>query len=145
MSTNIFSKVLVAVDESEQALRAVEMAIQLAKSSLLGSIVLFNAYDTGKVDVTKLHNAEKLDELKAASVALLEDYEKMFAAAGLTCQLKKAGGDAATLILDIVDNDKEYDLIIIGSRKLNKFKELTFGSVSDKITRLVNIPVLVIK
>lgn len=145
MSNLLFNKVLVAVDDSEQSVRAVEMAIKLAKTSVLSSIVLFNVYDSGSIDVTKLHNTQKLDELRAASLALLQNYEKMLAAEGINGQLKKAGGEPASLIIDIVENDSEYDLIIIGSRKLNKFKEIAFGSVSDKITRLVNIPVMVIK
>lgn len=140
-----FNKILLAVDNSEQSARAVEMVKRMSKASLLKTIVLFNAYDSGSVDVTKLHSAQKLDELREASTVLLENYVAQLSEAGVTCQVKKAGGDAAPLIIDIVENDPEYDLIIVGSRKLNKFKEITMGSVSDKVTRLVSIPVLVIK
>ena len=47
--------------------------------------------------------------------------------------------------MDLIENDGGYDLVIMGSRRLNKFQELAFGSVSDKITRLVSIPVLIVK
>lgn len=140
-----FKKVLVAVDDSEQALRGAEMAIRLSKASLLDSIVLFNAYENSIADKTKWNYSQKIDEYKNASQALLQKYEKLFAAEGINCQIIMAGGDAAPVIIDIVENDSDYDLIIIGSRRLNKLAEVTFGSVSDKITRLVNIPVLVIK
>ena len=140
-----FNKVLVAVDDSEQSGRAVDMTFKLANADMFGTIVLFNAYDSGSVDITKLSSAQKLDDLRAASVTILENYASQFAEQGLACQIKKAGGDPAPLILDIVENDSEYDLIIIGSRRLNKFQEFTQSSVSDKITRLVTIPVLVIK
>lgn len=141
-----FNKVLVAVDDSEQSARAVAMVIRMAKASLLSSIVLVNIYDSGSVDFTKMRSADKLDALKAASMTLLKKYEDQLNEQGQHCQItKRTGGDPASVIIDMAEEDKEFDLIIMGSRKLNKLKELTLGSVSDKVTRLVSIPVLVIK
>ena len=146
MSNFLFNKVLVAVDDSEQSARAVEMAIKFAKASQAGSIVIFNAYDTGNVDFTKLHSVEKLDAIKAASLAILQKYEARFNEQGLYCQLQmRKGGEPSELILEIVKADPEFDLIMVGSRKINKLQELTSGSVSDRITRLSSVPVLVIK
>ena len=145
METPIFNHILVAVDDSEQSQRAVEKTRDLAKAGVIGNIVLFNAYDSSSVDVTKLHNQHKLDELRNKSCVLLRKYEKMLNDKDIKCQLKRGGGDPAALILDVIENDGKYDLIIMGSRRLNKFQELAFGSVSDKIVRLVSIPVLVIK
>ena len=145
MGNSFFNKVLVAVDDSEQSARAVDMALNLAKSSVIGSIVLFNVYDSSSVDVTNLHNAEKLDKLREASLALLQKYENLFQAEGVNCQVKKAGGEPAQLILDVIENSADFDLVIMGSRRLNKFQEFTLGSVSDKVTRLSKVPVLIIK
>ncbi|NLU48117.1 MAG: universal stress protein [Syntrophomonadaceae bacterium] len=140
-----FAKVLVAVDDSEQSRRAVEKAAELVLSGFLGSIDLFNVYNTGDVDITKLHNQERLDELRAESMRILKMYEELLKEKGVDCTLKRAGGDPAALILDLVENNKDYDLIIMGSRRINKFQELILGSVSDKVTRLAAIPVLIIK
>lgn len=140
-----FNKVLVAVDNSEQSARAVDMAVKMAEASIIGSVVLFNVYDSSKVDVTKLHSAEKLDKLRADSMELLQSYEKLFKAIGISCQLKKAGGHPAQLILDLIENSGDFDLVIIGSRRLNKFQEFTMGSISDKVTRLAKVPVLIVK
>jgi nucleotide-binding universal stress UspA family protein len=49
------------------------------------------------------------------------------------------------LILDVIENSADFDLVIMGSRRLNKFQEFTLGSVSDKVTRLSKVPVLIIK
>lgn len=140
-----FAKVLVAVDDSEQSRRAVEKAAELVLSGFLGSIDLFNVYNTGDVDITKLRNQERLDELRAESMRILKMYEELLKEKGVDCTLKRAGGDPASLILDLVENNKDYDLIIMGSRRINKFQELILGSVSDKVTRLAAIPVLIIK
>ncbi|HQA06473.1 MAG TPA: universal stress protein [Syntrophomonadaceae bacterium] len=141
----VFTKVLIAVDDSEQSRRAVEKAAEMALNGFIGSIDLLNVYNTGDVDITKLHNQERLDELRSESLRILKMYEGLLKEKGVDCTLKRAGGDPASLVLDVVDNNKEYDLIIMGSRRINKFQELVFGSVSDKVSRLAPIPVLIVK
>lgn len=149
MSNIIFNKVLVAVDASEQSRRAVQKAAQLARCGVIGNVVLFNVYDSAQVDITKLHNQEKLDHLRAESLQILKEYAEVFTELEIEPKLKRAGGDPASLILDVVDNDEAnetpYDLVIMGSRRLNKFQELTLGSVSDRVTRLIDIPVMIVK
>ncbi|MBO8159405.1 universal stress protein [Thermosyntropha sp.] len=145
MNQSIFHKVLLPVDDSPQSENAVQKAIELYQAGIIENLVLFNVYNTGNVDITKLHSSEKLDELRAESLKILEKYEKILSENNIPCTVKKAGGDPAALILDLIENDGQFDLIIMGSRRLNKFQELAFGSVTDKVTRLVSIPVLVIK
>jgi nucleotide-binding universal stress UspA family protein len=141
----VFENVLIPVDDSEQSVRAVEMAASLVQQGFITNITLFNVYNTGDVDITKLRNQERLDELRAESMRILEMHESTLKGQGIDCSIKRAGGDPASLVIDLVENNKEYDLIIMGNRRINKFQELVFGSVSDKVTRLVRIPVLVIK
>lgn len=149
MSNVVFHRVLVAVDASEQSQRAVQMTAQLAQCGVVENVVLFNVYDSSQVDITKLHNQERLDQLRAESLLLLKEYAEVFTEMNIVPKLKRAGGDPASLILDVVDNDEAnelpYDLVIMGSRRLNKFQELTLGSVSDRVTRLIDIPVMIIK
>lgn len=145
MGTAIFHKTLVAVDDSEQAQRAVEKAIQLAQSGVVEQVVLYHVYDSSSVDPTKLHNLERLDAIRSESQALLAAYAQQFLDVGLQPKLKRAGGDPSTLIVDLVENDGEFDLVIMGNRRLNQFQKLVLGSVSDRVTRLVNVPVLIIK
>jgi nucleotide-binding universal stress UspA family protein len=103
----------------------------------------------------KEHNldCDCLNEVKPRDLIRIDKLEIEFIrvshsipdAMGIDCSIKRAGGDPASLVIDLVENNKEYDLIIMGNRRINKFQELVFGSVSDKVTRLVKIPVLVIK
>jgi nucleotide-binding universal stress UspA family protein len=141
----VFENVLIPVDDSEQSRRAVEKAAALVQDGFVGKINLFNVYNTGDVDITKLRNQERLDELRTESLRILKMYEDLLREQGIECTLKRAGGDPASLVIDLVENNPDFDLIIMGSRRINKFQELIFGSVSDKVTRLINIPVLVIK
>lgn len=141
----VFENVLIPVDDSEQSRRAVEKAATLVQEGFVGKITLFNVYNTGDVDITKLRNQERLDELRSESLRILNMYEDLLKEQGIECTLKRAGGDPASLVIDLVENNQHFDLIIMGSRRINKFQELVFGSVSDKVTRLSNVPVLIIK
>lgn len=141
----VFENVLIPVDDSEQSRRAVEKAATLVQEGVVGKITLFNVYNTGDVDITKLRNQERLDELRSESLRILTMYEDLLKEQGIECTLKRAGGDPASLVIDLVENNQHFDLIIMGSRRINKFQELVFGSVSDKVTRLSNVPVLIIK
>ncbi|WP_342587533.1 universal stress protein [Halalkalibacter urbisdiaboli] len=53
-------------------------------------------------------------------------------------------GDTGPEIVAFV-NTHHYDCIVIGSRGLNQFQSLVLGSVSHKIAKRVNCPVLIIK
>ena len=141
----VFENVLIPVDDSEQSRRAVEKAAALVQDGFVGKINLFNVYNTGDVDITKLRNQERLDELRTESLRILKMYEDLLKEQGIECTLKRAGGDPASLVIDLVEDNPDFDLIIMGNRRINKFQELVFGSVSDKVTRLITIPVLVIK
>ena len=140
----VFENVLIPVDDSEQSVRAVEMAASLVQQGFITNITLFNVYNTGDVDITKLRNQERLDELRAESMRILEMHESTLKGQGIDCSIKRAGGDPASLVIDLVENNKEYDLIIMGNRRINKFQELVFGSVQISYSP-VRIPVLVIK
>ncbi len=133
------------MDNSEQSERAAQKAIELFQVGQISEIVVFNVYNTSDLDVTKLSYQEKLDEKRGNSLITLKQFAEKLDTLNIPNEIKRAGGDPASLILDLVDNEGDFDLIIMGSRRLNKFQELALGSVTDKVTRLVNLPVLVIK
>ena len=60
----------------------------------------------------------------------------------ITSELQE--GDPASVILEASSAGK-YDLIIMGSRGIGKFKELVLGSVSSKVVHHSSCPVMIIK
>lgn len=144
MSIPMFHKVLVAVNESDLSKRAVEQAASLVEDNFIENLTLFSVWETDEVDYTKLHSPDKEEKLKKGSLHTLERYQQLLESKGCTCKVVRAGGDPSECIIDATETG-EYDLIIMGSRKLNKVQELVFGSVSDRVTRLVDIPIFVVK
>lgn len=141
----MFTKILVPVDGSDNSYRALDAALFFSEK--LGSKV---AVVHVMEDVPILHiQSEKL------LTELLEDYKKQLELIlaksseiarkkGLTIQTKLLQGNPGSTILDFCEKEK-YDIIIMGSRGLGKFKELVLGSVSSKIVHHSRSAVMLIR
>jgi nucleotide-binding universal stress UspA family protein len=144
MGSILFPKALVPVNGSDLSERVVVQAAQCVNSGMVGEITLLNVWDVAEVDYTKPHAAEKEEIVKSKGRKVLSKYCDELQKKGVQASTVLSGGNASDVILEQV-NQGNYDLIIMGSRKLNKLQELIFGSVSDRVTRLSSIPVLIVK
>jgi len=144
MGKAMFEKALVPVNNSDLSARVAAKAAELVERGFVASVVLFSVWEADEIDYSKLFSTDKEAELKAAARAVLDQYQSQFIEASIAAQTVRVGGDPADLIIKAVE-EGDYDLIIMGSRKLNKAQELLFGSVSDRVTRLVSVPILLIK
>lgn len=144
MSKQLFRKALVPVNASDLSERVIDQAAELMKSGLVETMVLLSVWDADEIDYTKLHALEKEEKLKKMARDVLAKYKKQLKDLGLEVDARLAEGEPSEVILNVVKN-YEFDLIIMGGRKLNKFQELVFGSVSDRVTRLSSVPVFIVK
>lgn len=130
----VISKILVAVDGSKHAQKALEHAVQLA--------LKYNAA------VTLLNVAQTLlPHLKTETAKSMGDRVVSQAAAQmkeLKVDKRVEVGHPAKTILDVAKKGN-YDLIALGSRGLNPAKRFFMGSVSDKVSRHAHCSVLIVK
>ncbi len=141
----MISKILVAVDGSENSERAFKTAIEMAKkleAQLLIVNVLEDFGDAAKV--WKKHDPI-VRELEKEHDALLRKYQAI-AMKQLPAQVDtiRGEGNAAEQILKIAST-KKAGMIVIGSRGLSTAKEFFLGSVSHKVIYHSTKPVLVVK
>jgi nucleotide-binding universal stress UspA family protein len=141
----MFTKILVPVDGSDNSFRALDAALFF--SDKLGSKV---AAVHVMEDIPVLHiQSEKLLR------ELLEDYtnreqliltksSEIARKKGLAIDTILLRGNPSSIILDFCEKEK-YDVIVMGSRGLGKFKELILGSVSNKIVHHSRSPVVLIR
>jgi nucleotide-binding universal stress UspA family protein len=137
------SKILVAVDQSENAERAFEYAMNLAKVLNLQVFVIlvidlplvFGGHET----ITELHKLVHR-EAKLYLMTLSERAEKH----NIKIETIVEEGYPPKLILD-TSKSKGADLIVVGSRGRGAMKELFLGSVSHAVVNKSDIPVLVVK
>lgn len=137
----MYDRILLAVDGSEHAKKAVSSAAELAKASD-GEIRVFNVRE---VDVAKMGAAiaETPDEAAELVNGVVHDlHERGVKASGSA--RSAAFGRAAQ---EILDEAKSFgaDLIVMGSRGLSDFKALLLGSVAHKVLQHAESPVLVIR
>lgn len=139
----MYRKILVAVDGSEHSKRAVQEAIKLAHLNPEAVITLLYVidYDRARNEVLQgQHNEGDLGESRK-SLLPLEEMVHSAEAAFETITLQ--GSPGPTIVRHA--NEMGYDVVFIGSRGLNAFQEMVLGSVSHKVTKRVQVPVVIVK
>jgi len=140
--TTVFENLFVAVDNSEQSDRAVQMAAALAKLSG-GRVKVFHVRETLKVvgkgaGTYELEEADDVSHLVAKEVAVFEE-----AGVPVTSEVRHARlGHAAAEIINAA-REEDASVIVIGSRGLGEVEALVYGSTAYKVLHLADRPVLV--
>jgi len=128
------SKILVAVDGSESAEKALKYAVQLAKKH--------------KAKVTLLNVGEsKLFGFKPEVAREVGEHILSDAAAkvkGLKLNTQLEFGNPAETIIEVAEKGN-YDFIVVGSRGLSSVKRFFLGSVSDDISHHAKCSVLIVR
>ena len=138
----MFSKILVAIDGSESAQKAFTTSIYLASISKCKlDVIHVVSCEFGGDSAASL---ELVNDLKIKANSMLEEYKKNALEKGIQPKFMLEIGDPANMIIEIV-NSKDYDLVVLGTRGMNVFKELVLGSVSIKVMHHAKCPVMVVR
>ncbi|AWP25264.1 MULTISPECIES: universal stress protein [Paenibacillus] len=139
-------KILVASDGSKHAHHAAEKALELAKQ--LGNEVTVTLCHIVSKPISRgqliQSNFNVRSLLESEAHEALIRTELLFKKEDVPFELHVAMGEPAEEIIKKA-NLESYDLVIVGSRGLNKIKELVMGSVSREVAHAVWCPVLIVK
>lgn len=139
-------KLLVAVDGSEPASRAVEYAVALAKAygiSLHLVTVLPDPIIYGEIQVYVSH--ERFNELQLEQgQALLKAAIAQANEAGLSPTSEVMIGDIASAIIGAAKT-QDCDGIVMGTRGMGAISNLFMGSIAIKVVHLAETPVTLVK
>lgn len=141
----MFTNILVPVDGSDNSYRALDAALVLSEK--LGSnITVIHVME--EIPITHIGSEKLLKELleayKKENQDILSKCSEIASQKGLTINTFLLQGNPASVILDFSKKEK-FDIVIMGSRGLGKFKELILGSVSSKIVHHSPCAVLLIR
>lgn len=139
----VYKKILVASDGSEHSKRATENAIHItgcSAGSQLEIVYVVNA-DKAKSDVLNNWNSVDVNDSRKKQLTVAEDLAKK---AGINYKVKILHGDPGPAIVDYA-NKNNFEIVVIGSRGLNGLQEFVLGSVSHKVAKRANCPVLIVK
>lgn len=139
----LYSKILLASDGSEHALRAAKAALKLVTKDIT-KITLLYVLDPNKLK--KSPNRTRFDEefIKQKREEKLQKTEELFAQFGVNYQVKICEGEPEAQIAKYA-NHHAHDVLIMGSRGLNAFQEMVMGSVSHKVMKVAKCPIMVVK
>ncbi|SEQ92273.1 Nucleotide-binding universal stress protein, UspA family [Virgibacillus subterraneus] len=138
----MFKKIMLATDGSEHSARSAKYAIELAEK-FDGKIEIVYAVDgqTSKSDV--LHHANKF-EVDKKRKEKIKAVKNLLESSGVEYETNILHGEAGPTIVEHA-NENEFDCVVIGSRGLNNLQTLILGSVSHKVAKRADCPVLIVK
>lgn len=141
----MLSRILVPVDGSDNSLRALDHAIFLAKSTGAGvtAMNVIESPPTVYIESQKLID-DIMVKYRTESAKILDRCKQIAEKAGVKIETVIAEGDTASNITGYAQKEG-FDLIIIGSRGLGKFKEMVLGSVSNKVLHHSKASVLIVR
>jgi nucleotide-binding universal stress UspA family protein len=140
---NMFKRLLVAADGSENSIRAAKEAAKLAQLSEDTEVEMVYVLELATLKSDVLQSRD-IDTLEAERRKRLLPVEEVFSKMDIPYKLTVLNGDPGTEIAEYA-NKSSCDMVIIGSRGLNAIQEMVLGSVSHKVAKRVKAPVLIVK
>lgn len=144
----MFSRILVAVDGSAFAERALKYAVDLAKKYsaklIILHVVLRRFYAVTPSEAGVLATTVFVKEMEAEGREIINTADKYVKGEGVDYECKLLQGVPAEEIVRTAHSEK-VDLIVMGSRGLTEVRAFLLGSVSDKVSHHAKCPTLIVK
>lgn len=139
----MYKRILLAVDGSDNALRAAKEAAKLVSSQEACYLEVLYVVDskTMKSDVLQAYDKH---ELEVRRRQLLKPVTDILTENDMNYEVKVLHGEAAQTIVEHA-NIGEFEMAILGSRGLNALQEMVLGSVSNRAIKQIKCPVLIVK
>ena len=140
----MFKKIMVALDGSESAKRALDMAAGLANTYDAAITVVHVYQPVYHYGWTPVSYQTRVEEHIASRVQLLaEAQQQLHAQEVQDVEISALYGSPATAIINAAV-ERNADLIVMGTRGLTPVKGLLLGSVSERVIGGAPCPVLVV-
>jgi len=140
MSTPV---ILVPVDGSEYATRAVAYALKMAV--LMGArLLLLHCHRPFPVRLGEPHFQNAIDKIMVQANTLLEPFRSMLTEKGVDIADLIMEGPPGEKICEVARNES-CEMVIMGSRGRSDLKGLLLGSVAHRVLQQASCPVLVVR
>ncbi|OIJ12414.1 universal stress protein UspA [Anaerobacillus alkalilacustris] len=139
-----YSRVLVAVDGSEEAKKALLKAIDVAKKEQ-AKIFIAHVVDTRTFATVEQYDRTVVTRAEEYAKDMLSAYKAEVEKAGIDVECILDFGSPKVKISKHISQRYNVDLIITGATGLNTVERLLIGSVSEYIARSAKCDVLIVR
>lgn len=140
MATN-YKSIAVAIDFSQQSLKAYERAVKLAIE--YGAILqLVNVIDTKSFGAITAYDLKYAEKLKEEHISKIEQLKKEALAAHVAEVIAIVETGSPKSILTQLP---AVDLLVCGATGLNQLEKMVIGSVAERIVRMASCDVLLVR
>ncbi|AKB66407.1 universal stress protein [Methanosarcina mazei] len=146
MGRDLYKKILIATDGSENGAQAINAGIEIARLSqgkVYALYVIDNTCYPAEKWNPKLKTAME-EQFKAFGLEMTATVEEAAKAAGIDVEFVIREGHPAEKILDFAEK-QDIDMIVVGSLGKTDAERFLLGSVSEKVVRNAKVPVLVVR
>ena len=134
----MFDRILVPLDGSEESTRALGQAVGLARA------VDASLHALTVVDIRDLETADDVDDEMDAAAALIEETLGTVASDDLPTTTAVERGVPDEIIREYAAGH-DIDLVVMGTHGRTGVRRFVLGSVTEKVVRLSDVPVLVVR
>ncbi|SDI36709.1 Nucleotide-binding universal stress protein, UspA family [Alteribacillus persepolensis] len=137
----MYQRVLLAADGSDHSFRAAQHAAGLLENN--GTIEVIYVVDgsQSKSDVLQTGDKEMAKKKRRERLQQIEDWYRK---KDISYTISFLHGEPGPAIVKYANEDK-YDCLVLGSRGLNNLQSMVLGSVSHKVAKRANCPVMIVK
>lgn len=140
----MFEHILLAVDGSEQALRAAKIAGDLARAVHAKEFRIVIAYEPVPVYLGEPNLQNTINARLNESQATLKEAQEAVGEVPIEVHTEMLEGQTAEAILNVA-NTYHSEVIVMGSRGLGRLTGALLGSNSQKVVSEARCPVLIVK
>lgn len=136
-------KVMACVDGSETGYRVADFSIALSRG--LGSTVIFVfVVGASTSDPNYKITADMVGSFEVLGTEVLSKCRDKAQRGGVKFETRQLEGEPADELLRNAEETK-CDCIVIGRKGLGRLEKLLLGSVSEKVLKLSQVPVIIVK
>lgn len=139
----MYNKILLTIDGSSHSMRSTQEALKIASMCSDCTVELVYVADFSKAKKEML-NMQSKEQLDLARREMFLPFEEQLKKKDIKHKKTILHGDPGPAIVEYANNG-DYDLVIMGSKGKNALQEMVLGSVSHKVVKRANAPVLIVK
>ena len=134
----MYKSILLAADGSENSFRAAEETLNFINEDT--TVTILNVIQIEKSKDAVLHGGNTINQQKDKIAKVIELYESNNVDYNV---IFERGIPEESVVK--VSNSGDYNIIVLGNRGLDALKGMMMGSVSHKVAKKANIPVMIVK